>query len=149
MHRFVYCQHNSITITEIKGKVVRHSCDNSRCIEPTHLILGTQADNVRDMLERGRGSPPPRRFGDLHPGSKLTYEQVRAIRASHASGIRKKDLARQFGVSATNIGYIIKNDIWDEWVSEINARIAPISITANGLLTLGFAPVGAADTSTL
>jgi hypothetical protein len=37
-----------------EGQVVRHTCDNTLCVRPSHLILGTQADNVRDMAERGR-----------------------------------------------------------------------------------------------
>lgn len=37
-----------------KGKVVRHTCDFPPCWNPEHLVLGTQAENMRDMVERGR-----------------------------------------------------------------------------------------------
>lgn len=37
-----------------KGMVIRHSCDNPTCVRPDHLVLGTQADNMQDMVRRGR-----------------------------------------------------------------------------------------------
>lgn len=49
LHRFV-CAH----FHEIEGLVVRHTCDNIKCLNPEHLIPGTVADNVKDMDERGR-----------------------------------------------------------------------------------------------
>ena len=36
------------------GEVVRHSCDNPPCVNPAHLLVGTQADNIRDSIARGR-----------------------------------------------------------------------------------------------
>jgi hypothetical protein len=38
-----------------KGEIVRHTCDRPACVRPKHLLRGTQADNMRDMAERGRG----------------------------------------------------------------------------------------------
>ena len=43
-----------------EGLVVRHTCDNAACCNPAHLILGTQAENVQDMVERGRCYRPLR-----------------------------------------------------------------------------------------
>lgn len=48
-----------------QGMLVRHTCDNRRCVNPSHLLLGTQADNVRDMIERNRQG------GWLQPGHTL------------------------------------------------------------------------------
>ncbi len=42
------------------GAVLRHSCDEPLCVEPAHLIVGTQAENARDRVERGRSRPGPR-----------------------------------------------------------------------------------------
>jgi hypothetical protein len=51
-----------------KGHVVRHKCDNRPCCAPHHLESGTQADNVRDMFERGRarGFSAPKPFGSVY-----------------------------------------------------------------------------------
>lgn len=56
LHRLVYVQHNNCTLEDIVGSVVRHTCDNTRCILPEHLVLGTSADNNRDRAERGRSA---------------------------------------------------------------------------------------------
>ena len=50
-HRFVWEQHNG-PIPE--GMVIRHTCDVPDCVNPEHLLLGTQADNIRDKVERNR-----------------------------------------------------------------------------------------------
>lgn len=56
MHRLVYCASRGIQLEDIDGQVVRHTCDNPRCINPSHLLIGTRADNNKDRAERGRSA---------------------------------------------------------------------------------------------
>lgn len=64
LHRKVYAEYYTYTFK--KGDVVRHACDNPSCIEPTHLMLGTQKDNVWDSVEAGTHKNPVM-FGDKNP----------------------------------------------------------------------------------
>lgn len=57
-----------------KGMVIRHTCDNRRCINPNHLVLGSHQDNVKDRVLRGRSAK-----GEANGRSKLTERQVLAI----------------------------------------------------------------------
>lgn len=87
-----------------EGLVVRHHptlCNNSMCVNPAHLLLGTQADNVNDIRIAGN----VREATDNH-NSKLTEEQVRMIRASDKTNVA---LSRELGVGATTISYIRHN----------------------------------------
>jgi hypothetical protein len=84
-----------------KGQVVRHTCDNSLCINPDHLILGTQADNVADREARGRRKGIN---GEMIGTSRLTAAQVLEIRASDLSYAQ---LAEKYGVDKSTI-YCVK-----------------------------------------
>lgn len=66
------------------GTVVRHRCDNRPCCNPAHLELGTQADNVRDAIERGRRAD---KRGERTGTSLLTESDVMNIRAARRRGI--------------------------------------------------------------
>jgi hypothetical protein len=92
------------------GMVVRHRCDNPACIEPTHLVVGTQAQNVADMIERGRCD----RRGERNNSARLTDESVRSIRAKHAVGVRVANLAAEYSVSVSQIKNIVTNKQWKE-----------------------------------
>ena len=89
------------------GDVVRHRCDTPLCVEPTHLIKGTHADNVADKVERGR-----QQRGETHPASKLTASQVAEIRRRHADGEQQKILASEFEVSKQQLSRIVRGTRW-------------------------------------
>lgn len=84
---------------------VLHKCDNRLCVNPEHLFLGTNADNVADREAKGRNKPPPRcaheqlARGERHGRAKLTTANVREMRARAAAGERVARLAREFQVS--------------------------------------------------
>lgn len=88
------------------GLKVRHKCDNPPCENPDHLELGTQADNVADMDERGRRQALR---GMDATNRKLTEDDVRAIRASTHT---LTALGLQYGVTKQAISAIIKRKNW-------------------------------------
>ena len=87
----------------------RHTCDNAACFNPHHIIEGTQAQNVADMMERGRHFAPK---GSDHGQAKLTEDQVRDIRHQYASGVTQPALAKQFSVWQTAISRIVLRRTW-------------------------------------
>lgn len=89
------------------GLFVLHKCDNPPCVRPEHLFLGTQADNRRDCVAKGR---QPR--GSAARKSSLTEEDVVEIRQRHESGETATSLGACFGVTRANIGYIVKRKTW-------------------------------------
>lgn len=92
---------------EYHGTVVRHKCDNRKCVNPYHLELGTQADNVADMDARG-GRINSQLKGSKHHNSKLTEQQVLEIRSSSLSNA---ELGRMFGVTRQAVRYA-RNNGW-------------------------------------
>lgn len=95
-----------------KGMFVCHTCDIPSCCNPDHLFLGTNQDNVNDMVKKKRNSKPPRNphiVGSAHPGAKLTEDQVLEIRDLYRKGITQKILAEQYGVARQSISKIVNN----------------------------------------
>ena len=90
-----------------KEKKVLHSCDNPACVNPEHLSVGTQGDNVRDMVQKGRNMSIPKP-GESNPQSKLTAAQVAEIRTKYKPRkITLKVLAEEYGVCEANISMIV------------------------------------------
>lgn len=90
------------------GAVVRHTCDNAACVNPKHLVLGTQADNVKDMMDRGRFAVPNLR-GEDHGNARFTEENIRYIKSSLKSDI---ELGAEFGCDRNVIYGIRAGKSW-------------------------------------
>jgi hypothetical protein len=89
---------------------VCHRCDNPICVNPHHLFLGNQKDNIQDMLAKGRNNPLK---GSKQASSKLNEEKVSQIRSLYLNTeITEKELAIKFGVSETAIADVITNKTW-------------------------------------
>lgn len=82
---------------------ILHSCDNPPCVNPTHLRVGTDADNVADMHARGRYR------GGFN---KLTRDQVMVIKSLLSSGHRQRDIAERFGVDPSSVSNIARGKVW-------------------------------------
>jgi hypothetical protein len=87
-------------------KVVLHSCDNTLCCNPRHLSVGTQADNMADMVSKRRGSCGK---GERHRSAKLAENDVRAIRASSDTNTA---LAKRYGVKPHTISNVRRGVTW-------------------------------------
>ena len=92
----------------IPSAQVLHSCDNPPCCNPSHLFSGTQLDNIRDMIAKGRNRPPRGVYGEKHGIAKLTDNEVAMIRAAYMrGGIAQKEIAVQYGMSKAQISRIL------------------------------------------
>lgn len=110
LHRLIYCQKAGVALEDIDGLVVRHTCDNAWCINPEHLIIGTQADNIRDAVERGRNAK-----GSSNGQSNLTPEAVMYCREHYVAyhpEFGEAALARRFGVGCSVVHDAIKGKTW-------------------------------------
>ena len=91
-----------------EGQVVRHKCDNPPCMNPEHLELGTQNDNLTDIQLRGHHSRGEDRYN-----SKLNARQVLDIRKRYSEGcITQKTLSLEYKVSVQTIAAIIQRRNW-------------------------------------
>lgn len=92
------------------GMVVMHTCDNPSCVNPDHLVVGTQSENILDSFRKGRKiSIPPHKQGEEHGASKLNNELVKLIRASTDS---IKSLSIFYGVSLSSIERVLNRKTW-------------------------------------
>lgn len=106
-HRYFYGLHKGIIP---KKMFVLHKCDNPPCVNPEHLFLGTQRDNMQDMAQKGRSC----KFENNH-SAKLNKKLVTEIRKKYKRQsriINQRTLAVEYGVSKGTVQKILTHKIW-------------------------------------
>jgi hypothetical protein len=88
------------------GLVVCHRCDDPGCVNPQHLFVGTQAENLRDMRNKRRDNPPR---GSRHPKARLDEALVARVRADVRSHRR---IAKDYGIGKSTVGMIKAGATW-------------------------------------
>jgi predicted HTH transcriptional regulator len=107
-HRLAYCESKGIPLSEIEGQVIRHQCDSPNCVNPNHLLAGSQRENIMDRDSRGRQAK-----GAAHGVSKLTEDAVSKMRAIYfTQTISQRELAEMFGISQPQVSRVINGTYW-------------------------------------
>lgn len=106
-HRIAFAIANGIRDTNELPAVVRHSCDNPRCVNPGHLLAGDHADNVADRVRRGRSA-----IGENNGRAKLSNRDVAGIKWMLAMKISAGWIARSYRVHRDTIGLIQNGVNW-------------------------------------
>lgn len=106
-HRFAW----EITNGAIpQNMLVCHHCDNPSCVNPSHLFIGTNADNSTDKIQKHRQANTD---GENNPNHKLSLSDVKTIRRLYIPGVvTLKHLSEQFGVTIAQISYVVKRKSW-------------------------------------
>lgn len=105
VHRFSWELHYG----EIpKGLWVLHRCDNTICVRPSHLFLGTQTDNMQDMVAKNRHLK-----GEENLSSKLTDKDVILIRQlCESRTMTKSEIAREYGITGKHVDLLVRRKYW-------------------------------------
>jgi HNH endonuclease len=106
-HRFAYrAERGPIP----KGLLVCHTCDRPICVNPGHFFLGTDQDNNRDMIQKGRQRHP---LGSRCGNAKLNEVQVLEIRQDYVGVYGQlRKLSKWHGVTEENLSNILKRKTW-------------------------------------
>lgn len=100
-HRVMFELTHNVTLTP--EQVIRHSCDTPSCVNPAHLLIGSQLDNIADMRERKRHAHGETSY------AKLTTDQVKEIRGDSRS---QTAIAQQYDICQQTVSDIKSKRIW-------------------------------------
>ena len=112
---FDYCKYSAHRVAFVifhrkeipEGLCVLHTCDTPRCVNPSHLFLGTNQDNMVDKVQKNRQLK-----GEAIPQSKLNTKNVKEIRKLLADGYTHKQISSLFAVCRTTITHIASGYRW-------------------------------------
>lgn len=90
-----------------EGQHVLHKCDNRRCVNPSHLFLGSNYDNIQDKINKGR---LPK--GDTHNSSVLLSSQVLQMREDYKTETRLWVLAKRYNIASSTVFKIVNRQRW-------------------------------------
>lgn len=108
-HRFSFIlAHGSID----PGQFICHRCDNPPCVNPEHLFVGSQSDNLRDAYSKGRMAICKLNASGRGNQIKLTIYDVREIRLRHRRGETQTSIAEDFEINQTMVSAIVRNKSW-------------------------------------
>ena len=100
---------------EHHGNVIMHKCDNRLCVNPNHLTLGTQAENVRDMLTKGRGvNNPP--IGSKHHATTINEGEAAKLYTMNGP---YKAIAQEIGCSLHVVKDIKRGKTWSHVTNDL------------------------------
>lgn len=85
----------------LEGLCVCHSCDNEACVNPDHLFIGTQAENMLDMYRKGREN--------IRMNAKLSFEKAEEIRLSNDDS---REIAKRYKIDRGTVYKIKRNELW-------------------------------------
>jgi len=117
VHRAMFLRYNG-PIPDDKPFIL-HTCDNPPCCNPAHLRAGTAQENSDDMVAKGRSKKsagcfkPGQQAGDKNHTAKLTWEQVRQIRALPKPW-SLKEIGIAYGITPESVSNILRNKTWIE-----------------------------------
>lgn len=104
-HRVAY----ELMVGHIGEMHVLHSCDNPSCVNPSHLWLGTNADNIADKVRKNR---TPDFSGEKNPKNKLSAKDVLDIRRMTAEGMKQRVVAEKYGITPVHVANIATKKAW-------------------------------------
>ncbi|MNQ21497.1 hypothetical protein D3C85_346200 [compost metagenome] len=121
-HRVAYCRYNGLSLSDIGGLCVMHTCDTPSCVNPDHLRLGTHKDNMSDKVSKGRNVQVK---GEEQGSSKLTDEAVREILDLYVKSHREygaSALSRLYGVHPSTVNRIVAGNSWAHITSDDRSK---------------------------
>lgn len=104
-HRFSYAEKFG-AIAE--GLFVCHTCDNTSCVNPDHLFLGSDTENKSDMYSKKRHV-----FGENHPNAVLSKETILDIRTDVDNGLSQRVIAKKYDTQRSQVSLIANRKRWN------------------------------------